>query len=91
MTSSTEKKPKLITPPPQPADLIREWAPWLRRFEPSAEIDFSWSRDAITICDMRTPNALRYRDLYTTAELVNGDHKRVGDVDRRVRSFMEGK
>lgn len=81
---------KKIAPEPQkqPADLVREWSPLLREIEPDAVLDFSWARNAITICDMRRPNALRYGDLYTAAEIANGLHKAFGDFEKRVGAFM---
>lgn len=72
----------------QPADLVREWSPLLRDIEPDATLDFSWARDAITICDMRRPASLRYGDLYTRHEIEEGLHKNFGDFERRVRAFM---
>ena len=80
-------KPKVKTPPLQPSDLIRQWAPWLREFEPYAELDYSWPRRAITICDMRVPNALRFGVMYTDAEIVNGAYSDE-DRERRVKAFM---
>lgn len=72
----------------QPADLIREWSPLLREIEPDAVLDFSWTRNAITICDMRRPNALRYGDLYTAVEIAHELHKTFGDFEKRVSAFM---
>jgi hypothetical protein len=40
---------------------------------------------------MRVPNALRYRDLYTSADLSREEYKREGDLERRVKAFMEGR
>ena len=81
---------KKITPEvkKQPADLIREWSPILLEIEPDAVLDFSWARNAITICDMRQPNALRYGDLYTGSEIDGGMYKVAGDFERRVNAFM---
>jgi len=72
----------------EPADLIREWSPLLHEIEPDAVLDFSWARNAITICDMRRPNSLRYADLYTVPEINGGMHKVTGDFERRVNAFM---
>lgn len=72
----------------EPSDLVREWGPLLREIEPDGVLDFSWARNAITICDMRRPSSLRYGDLYTCEEIKNGMHKVFGDFERRVRSFM---
>ncbi len=74
--------------PDQPADLVRKWSAQLRQTEPMAELDFSFSRDAITICDMRVPTALRYGDLYTRAEIEDNLHRVDGDMERRVAAFM---
>ena len=79
--------PKKKSNPPQPADLIRDWSRWLRNFEPMAELDFSWPKQAITICDMRVPNALRYGILYTVAEVANEAYSDA-DRERRVKAFM---
>jgi hypothetical protein len=79
------------TAPPsvkQPSELMREWAPHVRSLNPMAELDFSFSKDAIVICDMTVPNALRYGVLYTRAEINDGLYKLAGDIDRRVNAFM---
>lgn len=77
-------------PPPQPADLVREWTPIAKEIDPAAELDFSFARDAITICDMRTPNALKYCDLFTRRELeqTRGFRPTTEEVERRIRKFM---
>jgi len=79
--------PKKKSQPRQPNDLIRDWTRWLRDFEPMAELDFSWPKQAITICDMRVPNALRYGILYTVAEIANEAYSDT-DRERRVKAFM---
>lgn len=71
-----------------PAELIREWAPLVRNINPMAELDFSFSQDAITICDMTVPNALRYGALFHRNEIDDNFHKIGGEVERRVRAFM---
>jgi hypothetical protein len=81
-------KQKQAPPPPQPADYIRQWAPMVRAIDENAELDFSFAKDAITICDMRIPNALRYGNLFTRTELAAEAHKKPGEVERRVREFM---
>ena len=86
-----DREPKAPPLPPQPADLIREWGPRVRAIDSCIELDYSWANSAITICDMRVPNALRYRDLYTSADLSRGEYKRDGDLERRVKAFMEGR
>lgn len=88
MVVHASPKPKPPAPPVQPADLIREWAPMLKRIDPNAELDFSFAQDAITICDMRVPNALRYGVLYGRRDIQEGLHKVAGDFERRVREFM---
>lgn len=80
-------KQKIPPPPPQPADYIRQWAPMVRAIDENAELDFSFTKDAITICDMRIPNALRYGNLFTRTELQKGQPA-PGEVERRVREFM---
>ena len=70
------------------ADCVVEWGRKLREIEPEAELDFSWSRDAVTICDMRMPNALRYGDLYKSAEIARDEDLRPGDFEKRVAAFM---
>lgn len=80
-------KQKSTPPPPQPADYIRQWAPMVRAIDENAELDFSFTKDAITICDMRIPNALRYGNLFTRTELQKGQPA-PGEVERRVREFM---
>ena len=80
-------KQKQAPPPPQPADYIRQWAPMVRAIDENAELDFSFTKDAITICDMRIPNALRYGNLFTRKELQEGKPA-LGEVERRVREFM---
>jgi hypothetical protein len=74
--------------PKQPAELMREWAPMVREINPMAEIDYSFNQDAITICDMTFPNALRYGVLFKRHELEDNLHKPPGEIDRRVRAFM---
>jgi len=88
MSSVPRPKPKPLAPPQQPADIIREWTPLLRKIDDNAELDFSFAKDAITICDMRVPNALRYGVLYGRRDLQDGLHKLPGDFERRVRDFM---
>lgn len=82
---ATKTKP---APARQPADLIAEWAPWVKTNFPFVELDFSFSQNAITICDMRVPNALRYGVLYKKDETEMGEHKKPGDLERRIREFM---
>lgn len=84
MTTIARSKPKPT--PVQPADLVRQWAPLAREIY-GVELDFSFSRDAITMCDMRTPNALRYGDLFTRKELQEG-RPLLSEVERRIREFM---
>ncbi len=81
-------KPQPPTRQRRGADCVIEWGAKLRDIEPMAELDFSWSHDAVTICDMRIPNALRYGDLYSSAEVARGDDRKPGDFERRVRAFM---
>ena len=91
MTKSGETTMAIKRPPPakeHPADLIVLWTPMLKRLEPDLEIDYSFAKDAITMCDMRRPSALRYGNLYTGEELDRGEYRKVGDIERRVRSFM---
>lgn len=70
------------------ANCIVEWSRKLREIEPEAELDFSWVRDAVTICDMRMPNALRYGDLYKSAEIARDEDLKPGDFEKRVAAFM---
>jgi hypothetical protein len=80
-------KQRPAPPPPQPADLIRQWQPLAYGVSDAAELDFSFVKDAITICDMRVPNALRYGVLFTRRELQ--ERRRTADeVEQRVREFM---
>jgi hypothetical protein len=72
----------------QPADLVREWIPLVRDIDRFAEIDFSYRDDAITICDMRAPAALRWGILYRRHELQDNLYKIQGDLERRVKEFM---
>lgn len=74
--------------PKQPAELIREWAPIVREINPMAELDFSFANDAITICDMTVPNALRYGNLFTRYEVLDCIYKLPGELEKRVRAFM---
>lgn len=80
------------SPPPvraSLAELIQRWTPGVRAiFGYDAELDFAFVRDAITICDMRVPNALRYGDLFTRKEIEDNVHLTAGEVERRVRAFM---
>lgn len=87
MPAAHAKKP-IPEKPKQPAELIREWAPLARSISPMAELDFSFSKDAITICDMTVPNALRYGDLFRRAEINDNLYKLPGEVERRIRAFM---
>lgn len=80
-------KQKQAPLPLQPADYIRQWVPMVRAIDENAELDFSFAKDAITICDMRVPNALRYGNLFTRKELQEGKPAS-GEVERRVREFM---
>jgi hypothetical protein len=73
----------------QPADLLDRWRPLVRELEPYAELDFSFSQNAITICDMRAPASLRYGKLFTTQEITDGAYKPKGELERRVRAFMD--
>lgn len=84
MTAAARAKPK--PEPVQPADLVRQWASLAREID-GVELDFSFSRDAITMCDMRTPSALRYGDLFTRKELQEG-RPSLSEVERRIREFM---
>lgn len=52
-----------------------------------AELDFSWKNDAVTICDMRVPSSLRYRNLYTREEIQNSGGL-FPDLSLRVSRFM---
>jgi len=56
-------------------------------FGAGIELDFSWADDAITMCDMRVPSALRYRTLYTRQDI----QKSLGqfpDLKERLQKFM---
>ena len=53
----------------------------------NAELDFSWKDDAITICDMRIPSALRYGVLYTRKEIQDLEGE-FPDFKARVSKFM---
>jgi hypothetical protein len=76
--------------PTTPAQILAELIPLVRKFEPMAELDFSFYTDAITICDMSAPNALRYGILYTRFDLDDDLHKKSGELERRVNAFMKG-
>ena len=86
MSALSRPKPRSPERPAQPADLVRQWGPLIREIESDAEIDFSFSKDAITICDMRAPAALRYGVLFKRAELTPRPSD--DEVRRRVREFM---
>lgn len=81
-------KQRPVPPPPQPADLVRQWGPLVRSIDPHIELDFSFAKNAIEICDMRVPNALRYGVLFTRKEIDEGVYKKPDEIERRVREFM---
>lgn len=81
-------KQRPTPPPPQPAELVRQWAKLVRDIDVDAELDFSFAKDAITICDMRAPNALRYGVLFTRKELDDLAYRKPDEIERRVREFM---
>lgn len=87
MSGLPRAKPRPPERPPQPADLLRQWTRLARGIDGNVELDFSFSRDAITMCDMRAPNALRYADLFTRKELADGQPA-LSEVERRIREFM---
>lgn len=87
MSALPRPKPRPPERPPQPADLVRQWAKLARNIDDNVELDFSFSRDAITMCDMRAPSALRYADLFTCKELGEGQPA-LSEVERRIREFM---
>jgi hypothetical protein len=88
MVNAPRPNPKAPPRPKQAADLIAEWTPIVRAIDPNAELDFSFMKDAITICDMRRPSSLRYGTLYTREELLDNLYKLHGDMEKRVRDFM---
>lgn len=71
-----------------PAELIAEFNPIAKAIDKKIELDYSFYRAAITICDMTVPNAMRYGDLYTLDELHENLHKIPGDLVRRIKAFM---
>ena len=72
----------------QPADYIEIWAPLLRSIEPEAELDFSFSKDAITITDMRIPTAMRTGILFGRHDLDDLAHFKLGEVERRMHDYL---
>lgn len=72
----------------QPADYIETWAPMLRAIEPEAELDFSFSHDAIVIIDKRVPSAQRVGVLYARHELEDNLHHAAGDIEKRMNEFL---
>jgi hypothetical protein len=81
-------KQRPAPPPPQPAELINRWRDLVRSIDECAELDFSFAKNAIEICDMRVPNALRYGVLFTRREIDEGAWRRPDEIERRVREFM---
>lgn len=51
------------------------------------ELDFSWADDAIIVCDMRVPSALRYSILYTRTDIQKSLGK-FPDLSSRIQKFM---
>jgi hypothetical protein len=86
MPAHAKKTP--VEQPKQPAELVREWNQAVRAINPMAELDFAFAADAITICDMTVPNALRYGILFKRAEINDGLYKLPGEIEKRVRAFM---
>lgn len=81
-------KQKPAPPPPQPAELIDRWRSLVKSIDEHTELDFSFAKNAITICDMRMPNALRYGTLFTRKECDEGVWRKPDEIERRVREFM---
>lgn len=98
MTSfESDEKPKgkpykVKAPVPRPVRscqaFLDYWQPKLRSIHDEIELDFSFSKNAITITDMRIPSALRTDVIYTDAEVKDWVDEKPGDFENRVNEFL---
>lgn len=88
----SERASRRVAPKAQKKRTCQEfldlWQPKIRAVDADIEIDFSWSKKAITITDMRIPSALRTGTLYTQQEVEDGADRVPGDLNRRVEQFL---
>ena len=72
-----------------PGRFIEEFYPALKRIDDGFDMDVSWQDgQAFMLHDIRIPNAIRRRIVYTKQEIEDGVHEIVGDFERRVRRLM---
>ena len=69
-------------------EFLEQWAPRLRAMTESAELDYSFRDDAITITDIRIPSAQRTGVLYTRHEVEDYADKAPGDFEFRLDAFL---
>jgi hypothetical protein len=79
------KKPE----PMSAARFCEEFLHKLKQISPDLEMDFSFDNDAVMLHDMRRPNSIRRGKFYTSQEIKDEVFIIKGDMERRVRAFME--